>query len=65
MNSTLAPGQILIVFSEPAAGTVLFKTDVIAGHGGPQIIVASQPGAFCEALDTKEKVKHPVGDVEV
>jgi hypothetical protein len=35
------------------------------GHGGPQIIVASHPGAFCVPFDTNEKVKHPEADVAV
>ena len=35
------------------------------GHGGPHKIVASQPGAFWEAFETKTNVKHPVGEVAV
>ncbi len=49
----------------PAAGTVLFNTDVMDGHGGPQIIVASHPAAFRVPLDTNRKVKHPEGEEAV
>ena len=52
--------QTFITVSAAGAGVELAIEEVMAWHGGPHTIEASQPAALIEELDVKTKIKHPL-----